>query len=189
MVGRAGDGSSASGAGGGSSAGGTTGGSASTTGAAGEGSETREEGGPAEEIAADGTGDGSRFVLRGADGTAGGDAGGGADAGSVADVAGGALTSPISPGLHNLYTEAVRASNDDLGLNPDDLGLNPDDCVSVLTLAQSPPFTFFKNCSFYTDMDLDTADPDQLSCQTDSFITAAFRAGPKVAPSVRRVRG
>lgn len=89
---------------------------------------------------------------------------------------------PSSAGLHNLYTQAVRASNADMGFDAEQR-------VAVTTLAQSPPSSFFMSCSFFTDMDLDTTDPDQLSCQTDSYITAAYRARPKVALAVRKVQG
>lgn len=88
---------------------------------------------------------------------------------------------PTSPGLHILLKQAIRDSNEDLGLGPDGR-------AEVQTITQSPASSFLMNCSFYTDMDLDTTDPDHLSCQTDSFITAAYRARPRILPPVRRVR-
>lgn len=87
---------------------------------------------------------------------------------------------PTSQGLHNLYLSAMRCTNDALGLAPGER-------QPVVTIVQSPPSSFSMNCTFYSDMDLDTTDPDQLSCQTDSYITAAYRARPRVVPSVRRV--
>lgn len=121
------------------------------------------------------------------------DAGGGRGAGRVGgDPAGGgavggggaassASEGPTSLGLHNLLCEAARTSNVEMGLEPDGV-------ATVKTLAQSPPSSFFVKCTFFTDMDLDTADPLHLSCQRDSFITAVFLARPKVAPPVRPVR-
>lgn len=88
---------------------------------------------------------------------------------------------PTSEGLHALLMEAARSTNKDLGLGPERR-------AEVETITQSPPSSFFFNCSFYTDMDLDTADPEDMTSQTDSFITAVYRARPRVAPSVRRVR-
>lgn len=58
----------------------------------------------------------------------------------------------------------------------------------MTSLVRSKPSWFSMNCSFFTDMDLDTTDPDQLSCQTDSYITAAYRARTRAVPSVRRVQ-
>lgn len=87
---------------------------------------------------------------------------------------------PTSEGLHALLMEAARSTNKDLGLGPERR-------AEVETITQSPPSSFFLNCSFYTDMDLDTADPEDMTSQTDSFITAVYRARPRVAPSVRRV--
>lgn len=85
-------------------------------------------------------------------------------------------------GLHNLLTQALRTSSAAMGLDVEEH-------ASVTTLAQSPSSTFFMTCTFFTDMDLDTADQNDWSCQTDSHIVAAYRARPKVAPAVRRARG
>lgn len=97
----------------------------------------------------------------------------------------GELSAPVAPasaGLHHLLLQAIRSAN--LYIVQD-----VEERVSVCTLAQSPPSSFFMNCSFYTDMDLDTTDPDQLSCQTDSYISPAYRARPRTTPSVRKVYG
>lgn len=105
----------------------------------------------------------------------------GSGAGAPAGGSTAAPAAPTSAGLHILFIQALRCSNEALGLAPGER-------QSVTSLVRSKPSWFSMNCSFFTDMDLDTTDPDQLSCQTDSYITAAYRARPHAVPSVRRVQ-
>lgn len=126
-------------------------------------------------------GSGSRAVAGGGSGSRARTVGSGGSA-SGAAARSGALhgAAPTSEGLHGLYLKAMRCSNEALGLAPGER-------QAMGVLVRSPPSSFSMNCTFFTDMDLDTTDPDQLSCQTDSYITAAYRARPRVVPSVRRV--
>lgn len=90
-------------------------------------------------------------------------------------------TAPTPRVQHELLLGAARTDNDALGLRPDER-------IAMKTLARSTRARFQLHCSFFTDLDLDTTDAQQLSCRTDSFVTAAYRARPARFPVPRRVR-